>query len=321
MIRSLLIAIVMLVLAVPGLAANAAASAIGPYVYSYNGPESAYEIDRAGARVKLTPFLRLQPSDRVSVVVPTNKLRDDPNNEIVLRIDGEDVPLSAASPPYCVGAPKGNCAASVSSANADPWGPRVILANMLSSVGNFLLPAHLGMYTDGTESVTPRGGGEGAPLVAIPMLSAQRERFAAGDRALALAWENGTPPYEVRLSRAGAGAPIQTLKVSGPAARFGAIVFSPGAYRVDIGDSATPKGHVSATFDVVAPETLPALPPDQTAALADPSVPAELRATLGAALLAKAGDIWDLEAYQRVAPIVATYDPARLLAYQLVNGA
>jgi hypothetical protein len=257
--------------------------------------------------------------DRVKVIVATNKLRGDSNNRIVLRFPSGDVTLQASSPTYCVGAPNGDCNAKAPAATTSFW--NVVVANMATTVAALLLPAHQGQYTDQLISLQPRGGDDVAPRVAIPMLTQQRERLAAGDRTLALAWENGTPPYEVRLYRAGVATPVAMVKASGPVTRFETLPFRPGTYRVEITDAATPKGRASADFDVVGPETLPALPRDQADALADPSVPADLRTTLEAGMLAKTGTVWDLEAYQSIAPIAATYNPAGLLAYRLINGA
>jgi len=299
--------------ALAGPAANASESLA--YVYDYNGPATAYVVERDGRNVPLTPLLPLAPGDRVSVKAAGGAPGSGPKNYIALAIARHPVTLYAGSAPYCVGAPDGDCNKRVGPVSAAAGSSS--LQNMLTYLGSILVGPHDDKYAEETESMVSRGG-HAAPSIDIPLLSRKGLRLVAGTRQLALEWGGGTPPFDVSVYRNGVTAPRATRHVEARAAVLPGVTFETGTYHVEIVDAAQESG--VAEFTVVSEDAVPKLSPDDEAALADPALSPELRTTLEAALLMRQDPDWSFEAYQRVEPLAATCPPAELLRYRIVDG-
>lgn len=302
-------------IACAALAAPAAsASESLAYVYDYNGPASAYVIERDGRNVPLTPLLPLNPGDRVSVKPAGGAPGSTTKNYIALTIARHPVTLYAASAPYCVGAPDGDCSKRAGPIAAATGGNA--LENMLTYLGSILVGPHDDKYADQTESMVSRGS-HGAPPIEIPLLSRKGQRLVAGTRQLALEWLGGTPPFDVSVYRNGVTRALATGRVGARAIALPGVTFETGTYRVEIVDAEQQSG--VAEFAVVPADAVPKPSRDDETALADPALSADLRTTLEAALLTRQDANWSFEAYQRVAPLAATCPPAELLRYRIAD--
>jgi hypothetical protein len=267
---------------------------------------------RGGRHVAVTPYLPLLSGDIVKVLFPTNSDKSAGQNRIVLSIGNQRVALDAASPPYCVACTNGKATA------ASPDAGTVILRNVVASLQGIFAGAQDDRYTDAAESMESRGGEATAPI-SVPLLAAPGQRIVAGSRALALEWKGGKPPFTVSLYRAGGAAAIETLDATARTATFPVAAIAPASYRLEIDDVAGQTA--GATFEAVAPDVLPAPTPDESEVAADTSLPEDLRITLGAASLVQRAPAFGFEAYQRVAPLAASYPPAELLRYHLAEPA
>jgi hypothetical protein len=309
-----LVAAAAVLAALPRLAAEAADPP--DFVYDFNGPRGAYEVKRNGTTIPLKPFLVLLARDVVTVKDAANASKTSAKNYIVLNIARRPVTLDADSPAYCVGSPNGDCAKQPP-ATGTPNAVAVVWTNILSTVGSMLSTAHDDRYSEQTESMVSRGS-RGAARLQIPLLSHKGQRVTAGDRALALEWEGGTPPFDVALYRTGSAAPLETRRLDERAVTFPPLSLNAGTYHFEVVDAE--KQSAIGEFSVVADGELPKPGADEAQALADPSLSAAVRTTLGAALLAKTDAEWNFEAYQRVAPLAAGCPPAELLRYSLAEG-
>ncbi len=303
----------LLLLLAPGRASAASPVA---FVYEYNGPETAYRVVHDRVQEKLSTFLMLYPGDRVDIVVTENALKTNSRNYIALDLGGRPVKIEAGDPPYCVGATSGDCNKMVDAMASEKGVPPTLLANLLAGLHAFFGIAHQDYYAEQTESMLPRG--VGAQTIRIPLLASPAQRIGAGERALALEWRGGTPPFDVALYRDDASKPLATLRTPSTRAAFSPLVLRKGSYHFQIVDA--DRDSSAATFAVVATGDVPQPTADEHAALDDPALSPEVRTTLGAALLAKDDATWNLEAYERVAPIAGTCPPAELLRYRLAEG-
>jgi hypothetical protein len=313
--RAAVLALVLLLVTRP--ASGLAATGTLDYVYDYNDAnKQAYSIERAGARIEIAPMLPLQPGDRIEVK-STGAPAKGPATYVALAIGRQTVTLRAGSPPYCVGAPDGDCSKRTQAAASNSPGPPSYVVNALHYLASVLAGPHDDELADATESMLSRGP-HGSPPVHIPLLAHKGQRLAAGTRAVALEWEGGTPPFDVALYRNGVAAPVATQRVDARSVVMPALTLEPGTYRFEIVDRQ--KQSALGEFLAVAPDERPAPSADDAAALADPSLTPDVRTTLEAAFLARADADWDFEAYERVAPIAASSPPAELLRYRLVEG-
>jgi hypothetical protein len=280
------------------------------YVLDYNGPAKAYSVIRAGRPIAVTPYLPLLNGDKVAVVIASNGRKEDAQNRIVLSVGQHRVDLDYNTGSYCVG----DCSSSAPAASpSTAW---TIVNNVVASLSGLFAGAQDDRYTDAAESMESRGGNASAPI-AVPLLEASGQRIVAGSRALALEWEGGKSPFTVTLYRAGSPSVVATVNATERSAVFPAAVLSTGGYRVEIDDVAGQTG--GGTFQAVAPDAVPAPTADERAVAADTTLPQDMRTTLGAAALVQRAPAFGLEAYQRVAPLASSYEPAELLRYRLAE--
>jgi hypothetical protein len=185
----------------------------------------------------------------------------------------------------------------------------------MTSIGYWLKPAHEDRYNAEVEPIVGRGA---THPVSIPILEQSEQQVTSGSRGVWVAWRNGLPPYAVRLFRTGDETRlIDTTGIRETETLFGRLEYLPGRYRIEITDAAARTTAVY--FVVVSPAALPIRTTDEAAALTNGAVPADLRRTLEAALIAKNNPAWSFEAYQHIAPIARTYRPAALLRFRLIE--
>jgi hypothetical protein len=294
-------------------AADAASLA---YVYDYTGPASSYVVERDGRTVTLTPLLPLAPGDRVSVKAAGGATGSGAKAFIALAIARQTVTLYAGSPPYCVGAPGGDCNKRVAAVTATAPSGVNYLGNILTYLGSVLVGPHDDKYADQTESMLSRGIAS-APPIEFPLLSSEGRRLVAGSRALALEWRGGTPPFDVSLYRDGVASALVTRRLETRATVLPSVAFEAGTYHIEIVDAEKQSG--LGRFTVVSEDAVPRPTPDEQTALGDPALSPDLRTTLEAALLTRRDHTWDFEAYQRVEPLAATCPAAELLRYRIAD--
>jgi len=301
-----------LVAGVPLAVVADAAQPTGSYVSSYNGPASAYQISRAGKQLDVAPLLLLQPGDRVSVVVPSDKLGT--KLTMTLSINGKQA-IVDSSRPYCVGASDGICG-SYTAQGAGPAGTvATVLQNMFASVAPLFAAAQEDYYSSKVDQMTSRGP-PAAP--AAPLLhTTPRAGASLNNGTLTIPWLNGKAPFHVRLFTGAGDQPIADQQnVMTNEARFNSGL-SPGTYRVEIADSSGAK--TTGTFDIVADSSIPQLSDDEQEELKH--LPASLSVPLSAGMLAKKGPHheWNLAAYQQLATAPDTYPNVQPLRFLLVE--
>jgi hypothetical protein len=285
------------------------------YIEAYDGPAAAFRIVHHGTTELPKPFLVLSAGDTVMVVQATDPNRRDLPNRITL-YDGErTVDVVARTGEYCIGGADGVCGTQPSGGAGGAATISTIARNALQSAGRFLSGVEASHEADSAEMAATRSG-DSVPIV-VPLLETQGERLVAGQRALALEWKGGQPPFRVAVYRAGSAPPLATADAAGPAVRLSELALPAGSYRITIADNA---GHrTDATFDAVPAGDLPVPTADESAVASDASLPAAMRTTLAAVQLVQRAPEFGFEAYQRVADLAATYQPADLVRYYLAN--
>lgn len=136
------------------------------------------------------------------------------------------------------------------------------------------------------------------------------QKLEAGRRDLVLSWENGQPPYVVRVLQA--AQPIAEATVGERRAVLAAIALPEGPASIEITDASERR----ATLPIVGVGRLPETPDMEAAA-----VNAEHRALLVATWLGGAeGGSWSLEAVQRLTRITGELPAAKAVHDALVAG-
>jgi hypothetical protein len=280
-------------------------SPVTRYIETYNPPATAYTLIRGGKMVSIRIWLPLRDGDCVRLAGRNHNGPDrEADASIVMMIDGHEERVDAQQPEYCVQRP-------VASGSL-----RAIGAEMFSLVEPLFSRAQY----DYDHVVTTAGRNDTEPVPpSLPLLRGDQGRIVAGTRALSVAWRNGTAPYRVRLYREGRAQPLaEQATVTVHRLRLYSLSFTPDAYRLEVTDA---RGNTAAArFEAVPKTSLPTLPPDDAAALADQSQPAGFRAACYAAWLVQQDAAWKFEGYQGIAEHVGDSDLARLLTFELTEG-
>lgn len=255
------------------------------WIEKINGNPSDVQILRGGKKVEATQFLPIQKGDQLSVVNDNTSLEVSLANGKRLKVDKSKSQIAQQAGE--VPALSGNLMNWVASlAKKESKEPRIITA-------------------------ASRNSNEGGKL-SIPLLK-DDTTLIAGDRTLALAWQGGKAPYEVKLVRRDTqmvGAVFQGVENNRIMEK---INLAPGAYELVVSDSAgtTWREKVIA----VSNRSLPEIPVEFQ------SMSSSLKQVLTASWLASIEDgKWDLEAYTLIATLPQHSLAEKMVLQALENG-
>ena len=282
------------------------------FVSSYNGPASAYRISRSSKPLEISPLLLLESGDRVSVVVPSDKVGT--KMTITLSIGGKLLTVDGDRA-YCVGATDGTCGPSAQQTTGPVASFTAALQKIFASVAPLFANAQEDYYSSSIYHMTSRAG----PVApSMPLLATTpRAGTALSGGALTIPWLGGKAPFHVRLFSGGANQPVaEKANIQTNEALFDSGL-TPGTYRVEVEDSSGAKA--TGNFDIVSESAVPQLSEDERDNLNH--LPASLRVPLTAGLLAKKGrhHEWNLAAYQQLATAPDTYPNVQPLRYLLIE--
>lgn len=262
---------------------ESAAQGIG-YVEKIVGELKEIRIERDGQLLAPALLLPLQAGDRVTALAS--------GSELYAQVGKRRVVVTVRNSPYHVPA-----------VDAPP-GFITRLRSTLVSVGARLTT----QYVRSSSPVSTSSRGREGPL-SMPLIEDGISRISSNRAALALAWDGGTGPFHVQ--------------VLGPEGQQWAGADSDGwRARLPLSSGRLPSGTihivvqdrtgdtVRRSVSVVSPESIPA----GSAALSTQDLPPDLQQLLAAdSLLQAHRKIWTFEAYQDVASLADSYEPARLL--------
>lgn len=208
----------------------------------------------------------------------------------------------------------------VLSRGMSPWSVPTALsppgraANVMAWLSDFFGTAE--RHGESVASLRVRGDEE--PL-SLPLLAGADGAFAAGRRALSLAWSGGEPPFSVRVYRAADDRTVLAAKdIEARRVRLTGEPVAAGPYELEVRDA---RGKVAgARLRALAPAELPQMPqipPAFAAAGPDDRVGRTLEAGW---LAGEAGGRLAFEAYQRAGEIAEEHAPARALRDALEQG-
>jgi hypothetical protein len=263
-------------------AASAADPAVG-WIDSFDGDDPKYyRILRGGRVVPIGLFTPIYQGDEVVVDHGTDKIRLAYDDGRLIDVVGRRTPA------YVV---------QRTAALASPW------SNLAAWAGDWFRTWQSESAT--TTSVHVRSSADGP--ISLPLLATGQARVVAGTRPLFLAWDGGTPPYDVRVRPANASEPLVSLnQVTEKRARTGNLALGLGSFRIEILDKAGRRA--AAGFQAV--ERLPVEPSE----LRQSNLPTPMRRVLFSAWLAsQERGVWLLEAYQMASADAGAYKPAGLL--------
>ncbi len=273
------------------LAVSVTASA-ATWIVDFTGEPDDFRLERDNQTLPVEIYRQLQPNDRLFVLVDGSVLS-------LKQDDGSRIEIRKNNSPYII---------------RDQGQPPAALDNLWHGLCSWLTKQRLeevdrpviGIYTRG-EPVQP---------ISLPLVPSATTRLSAGTRPLYLAWQGGEPPYQVRLTNAAGKEIMKQSDIAAPGGntqpfKTASLPLTPGQYRLIISDA---QRQAAVAVEVVPVTPLP--PPATLAGITD----ADIRQTLEALWLASQGEIWRLEAYQRVMSLEAQHRPARLLRYSLENG-
>lgn len=256
------------------------------YVEQMSGDLASFSLERAGKAVSLQLLMPVRVGDRVVV--------QGPGNRILFRCANRRITVTETDSPFVIPpAPS-------------PPGFLMRLGTLLLDLGSRLMAQQTRTVTKTSTSTR----GDDGPL-GIPMLEGGASRLANDLTMWSLAWRGGEPPYAVRLATTEAtprelfeaeGVEFSRIHLPAPHEDFRGFV------RMSVRDHAGEA--VEANFEVVPARELPSS--EESIRQAD--APAQLRALLQADFLIRQ-DIprWSFQAYQTVAGLADSFEPARWL--------
>ncbi len=261
-------------------------TAVG-YVEQLVGDMTAFSLQRAEAPVSLALLLPVRPGDRVVVQGPWNK--------VLLRCGNRRITVTEKESPYVVPPAE------------SPPGFLMRLGTLLMDLGSRLTAQQVRRVTKTSTS----SRGEDEPLV-IPLLEGGMSQLANDLTGWSLAWKGGEPPYGVELVSTDATHRV-LFKKEGVSSERIQIPMPGGAsreqfVRVSIHDSSGQEAH--ANFELIPARLVPSS--HRTLRLS--KVPDMLGALLQADFLMKQDPVrWSYQAYQSVAPLADSFEPAHWL--------
>jgi hypothetical protein len=161
-------------------------------------------------------------------------------------------------------------------------------------------------YTRSSVPVSTSSRGHGGPLF-MPVVEDENSRLGTHRTALNLAWEGGTAPFVVEMLSGQGQRLAKQERVENWRLRlmFGTASIPEGPVHIIVEDSTGTR--ISKLIHVVPASALPARTPQS-------DIPPALHAVIAADELIRTNHKqWGLEAYQDLAGLAASYEPARLL--------
>ena len=256
------------------------------YVEQLSGDLTSFALERAGKAVPLQLLMPVQVGDRVVV--------RGPGNRILFRCANRRLTVTETDSPFVIPpAPS-------------PPGFLMRLGTLLLDLGSRLMAQQTRSVTKTSTSTR----GDDGPL-GLPMLEGGASRLTNDLTRWSLAWRGGEPPYAVTLETTGA-VPRELFKAEGIESPRIAVPAPHGDFsgfvRLSVVDHAGEA--VEANFEVVPAGQLPST--DESIRQAE--VPAQLHALLQADFLIKEdAKRWSFQAYQSVAGLADSFEPARWL--------
>lgn len=256
------------------------------YVEQLTGDLEAFSIERAGMAVPMALLLPLRAGDRLLV--------HGEGNAALLQCGNRRIRITERQSPFVV--------------PAAPSPP-----GFLTRLGTVLLDLGARLTTQQAKSVTKVStssrGEEGS--LAIPLLQDRMSHLVSDTTLLSLSWSGGVPPYKVRLSTVWEE-PREITTLNGvDTTRVVVSLSRPlplGFAHVEVTDAEDTM--VRGTFEVVPARRLPSVKPTP----GDSDIPAPLRTIIVVdSWLKKNPREWSFHAYQTVAPLAASFEPARIL--------
>ena len=244
------------------------------WIEKINGDSVDVQIIRNSNKVDAIQFLAIQQGDNVSIVRGSTSVEISLANGKRLRVDKStpQIALQTGAIPSL----SGNLMNWVGSlASKEPNGNRIVTAST-RNIGAF-------------------------KKLSVPLLR-DNTTIVAGERKLALAWQGGKAPFEVKLVRLDTQAVEATFKTLAANRLVETINLPPGTYELVVGDSAGASWHERVI--TVTSSGLPEAPAEFN--VLSPS----LRRVISAAWLSGIDDgKWALEAYTLIAAL-PQYSPA-----------
>ena len=291
------------VLADVGAACAGTGGPVTKYVLTYSGPDSVWEIIRGPQRLGPKNGLPLAPGD--CIALRAGPAGGTSTSQLTVISDGREVVVNRERPRYCI-------------ADEPPRNPVAsAIARTFASLAGVFHSAEQSYNEHSTVPMTTRGGKAVPPVV--PLLAERPQRIVSGNRALAVAWASGSPPYSVALMRAGRAQPLAVATTPHTRVRLEPVMFAPGTYHLTVTDAA----HLAITsaFTAVPATAVPTASADVLTVLGDAETPADVRAAFDAArLMADGSGTWRFEAYQRVIDHANASALAERLIYDLESG-
>jgi hypothetical protein len=266
-------------------ASHDAAPAVG-YIEQLAGDLGAFSIERSGQTMSPALLLPVRAGDRLLVRGQANT--------VLLQCGNRRIRVTERESPFVV------------PAVPSPPGFLTRLGTLLLDLGNRLTTQQAKSMT----KISTSSRGEEEPL-AVPLLQNRTSLLPGDVTTLFLSWRGGMPPYYVRVwtsqieSREAAAvhdirSTRSTILLSHP--------LSPGFVHIEVIDHEGIRA--KGTIEIVSVESQPAIQPS----FAETDIPPALHTVLTVDSWLKHSPLqWSFYAYQTIAPIAESFEPARLL--------
>lgn len=260
-------------------------AAVG-YIEQLAGDRASFSLERGEKAVSLALLLPVRSGDRLVV--------QGPGNKVLLHCGNRRITVTEKESPFIVPVAE------------SPPGFLMRLGTLLMDLGSRLTAQQVRTVTKTSTS----SRGEEEPLT-IPLLEGGASQLTNDLPMLSVAWRGGEPPYVIELTSAD-GAHRELFKKTGvvePRVQFSV----PGGklrehfMRLSISDNIGQEAQAS--FEVIPARLVPSDP-----SFRQLEAPAQLRSLLQADFLMKRDSRrWSYQAYQSVAPLADSFEPARWL--------
>ena len=260
------------------------------WIESIAGDPAGIVIERAGERRAAQLFMGLEQGDIVHAA-PGSSL-------VVHRHSGDSLRLDSSSTPYTV--------------SATPQEGATVTANLVDWAGVWLT----GWYAETAEQRTALAMSRGdSPYLASPLLQADVHFLVLPKTDLCVSWSGGTAPFDLVLTTTAGKAIGAHRSQDGRAACVPAVELAPGPAHLVVRDAAGEALRIE--IEALDRQADPAAGEALVPATTDPRLATVVES---AWIAAEGGEQWWLEAYQRLVPIAADFDPAAQLMQALSQG-
>jgi len=264
-------------------------------VIKVNGlPLNIFQVLRGNEKLNVLPSMSLQDGDWICVREPKNKILKNKENYVILSFGAghADKKITYENSPYLV-----KQQGSGFSLSGNLWDSSMVWFKTF--------------YEHYLEEVTT--GVRSKSDFSMPLLSKSTAQLVAGNRTLHLAWQGGTAPYDIQVFQVGDNEfLLEKSMLKSRRVAFEAWQGNIGNYRVVVQDSTG--NFIEGKFSVV-PDSLPV-----TQEIGDSGLSEQAQLVFFAAwLMNQENGAWRFEAYQQIAELAKTYQPALLIMNELEN--